>query len=210
MSNQIQQQVDAAVRNGKQILDQQIRAASANVGPLVQRAVAEQVNGLVEGLRQGQALPSLIPSVAAPVDVKADARNRAQRTFWQNLGIDVAIAVLGTLVVALGDLDLSSGEAWTALAILLGKTALSAPISYVLRTRFGVKDTTIDIPPARIVPLPPTADAPAIYTGPAEAVARIEYTPKPNVDRPAELNPVQGIPGGPAADPLDPAYARSN
>lgn len=141
--------LDQLRRQGEQIIADQ----AAQVGPMVQRAVAQQVNGLVEGLRQGGSLPSLIPAVPAEVDVKADARNRAERTFWQNLGIDLFIALAGTLTVALGGLDLSTGEAWVILGGLLLKTAVSAPISYVMRTKFGVRDTTVPLPPAVAVPL---------------------------------------------------------
>lgn len=140
--------LDQLRRQGEQIIADQ----AAQVGPMVQRAVAQQVNGLVEGLRQGQSLPGLIPAVPAAVDVKADARNRAERTFWQNLLIDLVIALAGTLTVALSGLDLSTSEAWVILGGLLLKTALSAPISYVMRTKFGVKDTSLVLPPAVAIP----------------------------------------------------------
>ena len=108
---------------GKTFEQQLADQVTAEVLPAVQQAVAQQITD------------SLIPTVASLGDKKADARNRATRTFLTNLGIDAAISILTVLATALVGLDITSKEAWTALGVLLAKTALSAPVSYVLRMR---------------------------------------------------------------------------
>lgn len=104
------------------------------VGPMVQQAVSQQIDDLAQGLQQGKSLRELVPAIAVLTD-KQDARNRAIRTFVQNLAIDLAVSVLAVLGTALATLDITSKEAWTALGLLLAKTALSAPVAYVMRLR---------------------------------------------------------------------------
>lgn len=104
----------------KQLAD----AIRSEVVPAAQAAIAEQITSVVEQLKAVQ------PSK------QADARSRALRTFVQNLGIDAGIAVLTVLATAIVGLDITSQEAWTALGILLLKTALSAPLSYLARLKF--------------------------------------------------------------------------
>lgn len=68
-------------------------------------------------------------------DVRADARNRALRTFWQGLGIDVLIAVAAVLLAWADTADLTSREAWAALGLLLAKTLLITAASFVMRLK---------------------------------------------------------------------------
>lgn len=111
------------------IEDQINQAIRDEVLPAVKSAVSEQLLQSVEQLRNVKVIP----------DQKLDARNRAIRTFLANLGLDVAITLLSVLATAILTLDITSKEAWTTLGILLLKTALSAPASYIARLKFGPK-----------------------------------------------------------------------
>lgn len=68
----------------------------------------------------------------AAATTRADARQRAWRTFLQGLAIDVAVAVSGVLGVALGDVHWSAAW-WTMLGLLVAKTALQTAVSYLAR-----------------------------------------------------------------------------
>lgn len=117
------------------------KAISDMVAPMVQRAISEQMIVVAEGLQNGQSLRDLFPAIDAVIDKKADARNRAIRTFMQNILIDIAITLLTVFGTAIATLDITSKEAWTALGLLLAKTAISAPVAYVMRMR--VKPATV-------------------------------------------------------------------
>lgn len=66
--------------------------------------------------------------------VALDATQRASRTFWAGLAIDVLLALAGTFVLALTDSDLVwTGAYWAGLGTLLLKTALTSAASFVLR-----------------------------------------------------------------------------
>lgn len=71
---------------------------------------------------------------------RADARDRAARTFWTGLGLDVALALAAALLLWLPDADLTRREAWIAAAVALAKTGLGAAASYVLRLRVPPAD----------------------------------------------------------------------
>jgi len=63
-----------------------------------------------------------------------DAQDRAGRTFWQGLAIDVVLAIAGTLVLALADSNFVWTAAyWGALGTLLLKTLLTSAASYFMR-----------------------------------------------------------------------------
>jgi hypothetical protein len=64
--------------------------------------------------------------------VAAAAKERAIRTLFQGLAVDVGIAVLLVLATVTWD-DLTTAQAWTALGVTLGKTAAQSIISYLLR-----------------------------------------------------------------------------
>lgn len=68
---------------------------------------------------------------------KTDATNRSYRTLVQGLAVDALIAVASVLLVWLPDADLTSGEAWTVVAIAAAKSVLTAVASYVMRIREG-------------------------------------------------------------------------
>lgn len=66
--------------------------------------------------------------------VRADALERAQRTFWPSLGLDVLIAVGPLAYDAVSKWDGSFSAAyWIVIGVGLGKTAVLAAITYALR-----------------------------------------------------------------------------
>lgn len=100
------------------------------------KAIAGQLTTILVGLQQGKTIQELLPPIVGEViDKKADARSRALRTFLQNLGIDLALSLVAVLMVAIPTLDVTSKEAWAALGVLLLKTLISAPISYLMRLK---------------------------------------------------------------------------
>lgn len=67
-------------------------------------------------------------------EVKADALERASRTFWPSLALDVGICVAPLAYDAISKWDGSFSAAyWTVVGVGLGKTAALAAISYWLR-----------------------------------------------------------------------------
>lgn len=79
----------------------------------------------------------------ASTQVKAAATERATRTLWQGLGIDVAIAVAAALLAWLPDADVLDGAAWLILGTILIKTVLQAVASYVMRLKLAPREETI-------------------------------------------------------------------
>ena len=69
------------------------------------------------------------------VTTKADAAQRAKRTFIQGIVLDVAVAVAVALLAWLPDADLTSKQAWIILGTSLAKTVLTAVASYVMRLK---------------------------------------------------------------------------
>lgn len=67
--------------------------------------------------------------------VKLDARDRALRTLYTSLGVDLLVAGGAVLTDWASTADLTSGAAWTLLGLTLGKTALTALGSYLVRLR---------------------------------------------------------------------------
>lgn len=67
--------------------------------------------------------------------VKADARNRALRTLWTALGIDLAVAIGLAASTWIADADVSSPAAWGALGILVTKSLVQAVASYLVRLK---------------------------------------------------------------------------
>lgn len=65
-------------------------------------------------------------------EAKADASNRAWRSLAQGLLIDVAVAALIVLTPAVTALEWTS-EYWWGLAALVGKSVITAFVSYFAR-----------------------------------------------------------------------------
>lgn len=65
-----------------------------------------------------------------------DAKDRAWRTFLQNVGLDLAVVVGPLLYDAVGGWNGSFSAAyWIPVGIMLGKTAALVVIAYVMRLR---------------------------------------------------------------------------
>jgi hypothetical protein len=76
----------------------------------------------------------VVEPIPVPPSREADARNRAWRTLWQQLGIDVLVAV----VLAVGPQLIGQNTAWTkdyltTLGVLAAKTAIATVVAYVAR-----------------------------------------------------------------------------
>lgn len=71
-----------------------------------------------------------------PLPAKADAANRAARTFVQGLLTDVAVAALPVIYDAVSGWDgaFTSGY-WTVVGVSVMKTAAVAAVSYFMRLR---------------------------------------------------------------------------
>jgi hypothetical protein len=73
--------------------------------------------------------------MTASAPVKASARERALRTFYTGLGLDVAVAVAAALLAWLPAADVADRTAWLVLLASLLKTVLQAVASYIIRLR---------------------------------------------------------------------------
>lgn len=79
----------------------------------------------------------------APEATKADARQRSVRTLLQGLAIDVAVAVGAALLFVLPSIDdseLLTVAAWTAVAVAVLKSVLTAIASYLTRLALPPSD----------------------------------------------------------------------
>ncbi len=68
----------------------------------------------------------------APEAVRADARNRALRTFAQGLALDLLAALVVVLLPAVTSIEWTSAY-WLALLASLGRSLVQALVSYVAR-----------------------------------------------------------------------------
>ncbi len=130
-------------------------------------AVAKEIMDIASGLKEGKPIQDLIPAEILGFqdqkEKKADARNRAARTFLQSFAIDVAITLLTVIGTALVSLDVTSKEAWVGLGVLLAKTLISAPVSYFMRMLSTPK--TPSLPMGSVVSIPvPTVGPEQVYT----------------------------------------------
>lgn len=74
------------------------------------------------------------PSGVNTVPVKKDAKNRAIRTFIQNIGLDVAVVVLPLIYDAVSGWNGGFDAAyWTLVSTSVGKTAALTVIAYFMR-----------------------------------------------------------------------------
>lgn len=73
--------------------------------------------------------------MSTPAPTRAAAKERALRTFFTGLGIDLAVAVATAVLAWLPAADVSQRTAWLILATTLAKTVLSSVASYVLRLK---------------------------------------------------------------------------
>ncbi|WP_263729946.1 hypothetical protein [Cellulomonas sp. SG140] len=80
--------------------------------------------------------------------VRADARERALRTLWTSLGVDLAVAVGVVLSTWIVDADLSSPAAWTGLGLLVARSAITSVASYLVRMKVTPAITASEDAPA--------------------------------------------------------------
>ena len=76
-----------------------------------------------------------------------DARNRAARTLYQGLVLDVLVAIGVALAAWLPDADVTAGEAWAILAASLAKSVLQAGASWLMRLKLDGSQVPTPLPP---------------------------------------------------------------
>lgn len=91
--------------------------------------------------------------------LKADAKNRALRSFLQGLGIDVAVAVALVLLTVFKDADSWGAVQWTILSFTLFKTVVQSCASYVMRMWVDRKANVLIPPDPQVEPAEPVAAA---------------------------------------------------
>jgi len=70
-----------------------------------------------------------------PKSTEADAKSRAFRTLVQGFLLDILATVLVAVVAQLTDIRWTK-EYWIGIAVLAGKTAVMAIVSYIARKKF--------------------------------------------------------------------------
>jgi hypothetical protein len=79
--------------------------------------------------------------------LQADAKNRAVRTFYQGLGIDLAVAVATFLVTVLADADGWGDLQWAVLGFTLAKTVVQTVAAFVMRKFLDGSSVPTPLPP---------------------------------------------------------------
>jgi hypothetical protein len=69
----------------------------------------------------------------SPATVQSDAKDRAWRTLIQGLLLDLSVAIVLVLAPAVSAVEWTS-EYWTALGLLVAKSAVQSLVSYLMRT----------------------------------------------------------------------------
>ena len=71
--------------------------------------------------------------------VKADALNRAVRTFWTSIGVDATVATGAGTLILLNDGDPTSPLFWGAVGALALRSLVTAAASYAVRLKVTPK-----------------------------------------------------------------------
>ena len=71
-------------------------------------------------------------TIELPATTEVDARNRAARTFFQGLAIDIVTAAVIVMLPLLSSVEWTPAY-WAALGLAVAKSALTAVVSYVAR-----------------------------------------------------------------------------
>ncbi|WP_433078832.1 hypothetical protein ACQP1P_38480 [Dactylosporangium sp. CA-052675] len=74
----------------------------------------------------------MVNNLPVPADASTDAVNRAWRTLVQGLALDVVVAIVAVLATNVGDAQWTK-EYWLGIAALLGKSVVTAIVSYFAR-----------------------------------------------------------------------------
>lgn len=100
---------------------------------------------------------AMVETIPVPPSKESDARNRAARTFWTGLAVDVAVAVVLTVAPSILGSDFTwSTKYWQTLGLLAAKTVITTVVSYFLR-----KLVPPQFSPDREVPSLPAQTTPA-------------------------------------------------
>ncbi len=75
------------------------------------------------------------------VTVRSDALERALRTLWVAVGVDIVTAIGVGLTTLMTQFEVTSGAFWTGLGVLTLKSVLTAVASYFVRLKVTPKNT---------------------------------------------------------------------
>ena len=81
-------------------------------------------------------------------NLQRDALNRALRTLWQGVGIDVTAAVLLVLVTAMDDGGSWGALRWSLISYSIGKTVHQSVLAWVMRLKLDGSAIPTPLPPA--------------------------------------------------------------
>lgn len=87
-----------------------------------------------------------------------DARNRALRTFVQNLAVDVGVAVVLILLPLVQDANSFGDFEWNLIVFSVAKTVVLTVFSFVMRRFMDAGPLPTPLPPAPVPP--PNEDRP--------------------------------------------------
>ena len=135
--------------------DWAIEAALEDLWPAIKEKAAGYVRDSWEGIREGQTVDVLHPTIEAETAagkklVIADAKSRSVRTLIQGLIFDVFAGIVAA-VAFLSGADPFQKETWIAFGVLLLKSVVSAIISYFMRLKV---QPTIKTPGQRMAVMP--------------------------------------------------------
>ena len=80
-------------------------------------------------------------------NLRRDAANRAARTLWQGVGIDVVAAVLLAVVTAMSDAGGWGSLQWSLLAYSIVKTVAQTVLAWVMRLKLDGSAVPTPLPP---------------------------------------------------------------
>ncbi|WP_418345282.1 hypothetical protein [Rhodococcus pyridinivorans] len=121
-------------------LEKRVQAVVKDVGDRIQEEAQKRIDAAVKDIPQ-IAIRSAIRTAeqsqteAGPVDVKADARDRAWRTLVQGFAVTIILAVItafGTAVTA-PEFDLLTWDSWKAAATAAGTAGMISVAAYIQR-----------------------------------------------------------------------------
>jgi len=96
-----------------------------------------------------------------PVNTRAlsrDALNRAARTLWQNVGVDVAVAVVTLLLPLVTGAESWSELDWQWIGFSVTKTVVLVVFAFVMRRFIDQSKVPTPLPPEPVTP--PTEQRP--------------------------------------------------
>lgn len=128
--------------------------SGADLAPAAE-ALEAAVENALKAKMAGKQVVVTTTSVSGHQIKLSDAKNRAFRTLFQNLGIDLLVA-LGTVLPMLTTMNFTDKTAWVIFGVSVLKTIVSVFVSYVSRlTAEPVIPTPVETTSGQIVqPLP--------------------------------------------------------